>query len=136
MHIICYKPDLSFISIYLLTELVLGDQRVGDAWWPAAELVLGSDSEDVLLPFDEFSDRAAGALQSRGDGDPADLVVLVILLLQDIVQDLTAAIVLGRLPVTDDRGVPDLVKGEVDWSAGFVCGRTVRTTFNLRRIKV
>lgn len=46
----------------LLTKLVLGDQWVGDTSWPAAKLVLSSDSEDVLLPFNEFGDREACAL--------------------------------------------------------------------------
>lgn len=104
----------------LLTELVLGHQRLGDAARAAAELVLGRDPEDVLLALDELGDGAAGALQGGGDGDPADLLVLVVLLLQDVVQDLAASVVLRRLPVTDDRRVPDLVEGEVDRSAGFV----------------
>ena len=116
-----------FCFCSVLTELVFGDHWLGDAWWPDAVLVLSGDSEDVLLPFDEFADGAAGALQGGGDGDPADLLALIVLLLQDVVQDLSAAIVLGRLPVTDHRCVPDLVEGEVDRSAGFVCGRTEST---------
>lgn len=111
---------------FLLTKLVLGNQWFRDTWQPTAELVLGRDSEDVLLPFDEFGDGAAGALQGRGDGDPTDLLVLVVLLLQDVVQNLAATIILGRLPVTDDRGVPDLVEGEVDWRTRFVCSRELR----------
>lgn len=68
----------------------------------AAILVLSSDSEDVLLPFDELGDREAGALEGGGDGYPANFLVLVVLLLQNVVQDLAATIVLRRLPVADD----------------------------------
>lgn len=86
----------------LLTELVLGHQGLRDARRAAAKLVLSSDPEDVFLPLDEFGDGAAGALQGGGDGDPADLIVLVVLLLQNVVQDLAATIILRRLPVTND----------------------------------
>lgn len=113
--------DTFIIFMLLLTELVLSDQGLRDARWPTAVLVLSSDSKDVFLPFDEFADGAAGALQGGGDGDPANLIVLVVLLLQDVVQDLAATIIFRRLPVTDDRGVPYVIEGEVDWSAGFVC---------------
>lgn len=89
-----------FIFCFSLTKLVLGNQWLRGTRWPTAELVFGGDSEDVLLPLDEFGDGEAGALQGRGDSDPADLIILVVLLLQDEVQDLTAAIVLRRLPVT------------------------------------
>ena len=106
----------------LLTELVLGDQWLWDAGIATAILVLSGDSEDVLLPFDELGDGEAGALEGGGDGYPADLIVLVVLLLQDIVEDLAAAVVLGRLPVADDWGVPDILEGEVDGGAGFVWG--------------
>lgn len=105
----------------LLTELVLGDEWFGDARWTTAILVFSSDSEDVLLPFDELGDGAAGALQGGSDGDPASLVLLVVFLLQNVVQDLAATIILRRLPVTDDRRVPDLIKGEVNRSTRFVC---------------
>lgn len=118
------KNHVNFnLIIILLTELVFGDQRLRDARWPAAKLVLSSDPEDVLLPLDELGDREAGSLQGGGDGDPADLVVLIVLLLQDVIQDLAAAVVLGRVPVADDRGVPDFIEGEVDRRAGFVCHR-------------
>ena len=104
-----------------LTELVLGNQRLRDARWPTAKLVLSGDPEDIFLPFDELGDGVAGALQGGSDGDPADLVVLVVLLLQDVVQDLAASVVFGRVPVTDHRGVPDLIEREVDRRARFVC---------------
>lgn len=110
-----------FIFMVLLTELVLGDKWLRDAWMTTAILVLSCDFKDVLLPFNQLGDWKAGAFQSGGDGDPADLVVLVVLLLQDVVQDLTAAVILRRLPVTDDRGVPDFIEGEVDRRARFVC---------------
>ena len=108
----------------LLTKLVLSDQGLGDAWWPTAKLVLSSDSEDILLPLNEFGDGETDSLQGGGDGDPANLVVLVVLLLQDVVQDLATTIIFRRLPVTDDRSVPDLIKLEVDWRARFICERT------------
>lgn len=111
------------ISCSSLTKLVLGNQWLRDTRWPTAKLILSGDSEDVLLPFNEFGDGAAGALQGRGDSYPANLIVLVVLLLQNVVQDLAAAVVLRRLPVTDDRGVSDLIESEVDWSTRFVCGR-------------
>lgn len=120
----CFKfsgTDFFVIFKFLLTELVLGNQGFGDAWGPTAVLILGCDSEDVFLPFNEFGDGAAGALEGRGDSDPAYLIVLVVLLLQDVVQDLASTIILRRLPVTDDRGVPYLIEGEVDWSTRFVC---------------
>lgn len=82
--------------------MVHGHQWLRDARWSTAELVFGSDPEDVLLPFDQLGDRAAGALDGGGDGDPANLIVLVVPLLQDVIQDLAASIILGRLPVADD----------------------------------
>lgn len=86
----------------LLTELVLGDEWVRDTWWATAIFVLSCYSEDVFLPFDEFGDRETGALQGRGDSDPANLIVLVVFLLKNVVQDLTTPIILRRLPVTGD----------------------------------
>ena len=96
------KKDIYLILMFLLTELVLGDQRLRDALRSAAILVLSSDSEDVLLSFDEFGDGAAGSLQRGGDGDPVTLIVLVVLLFQDVVQDLASTVIFRRLPVTDD----------------------------------
>lgn len=110
-----------FIFMILLTELVLGNKWLRYAWMATAILVLSCDFHDVLLPFNQLGDWKAGAFQSGGDSDPANLIILVVLLLQDVVQDLTATIILRRLPVTDDRGVPDFIKGEVDWRTRFVC---------------
>lgn len=107
-----------------LTKLVLGQKRLRDARWSTAKLVLSCDSEDVLLSFNELCDRKAGALQGRGDSDPANLVVLVVLLLQDVVKDLAATIILGRLPVDYDGGVPDLVECEVYRGTRFICSAT------------
>lgn len=110
-----------YIFVPLLTELVLGDKWIRDAWQTTAIFVLSCYSEDVFLPFDEFGDRETGALQGRGDSDPANLIILVVLLLKDVVQNLAASIIHRRLPVTDDRGVPDLIKGEVYWRTRLVC---------------
>lgn len=90
------------VSMLLLTELVSGHHWLRDTWPPTAVLVLCCDSEDVFLPFDEFGDRTARALYGGGDSNPADFLILVVHLLQDVVQDLRAAIVLRRLPVTGD----------------------------------
>lgn len=110
-----------YIFVTLLTELVLGDKWLRDAWQTTAIFVLSCYSEDVFLPFDEFGDRETGALQGGGDSDPANFIILVVLLLKDVVQNLAASIILRRLPVTDDRDVPDLIKGEVYWRARLVC---------------
>lgn len=115
---LCHFGDSELL---ILTELVLSKEWLGDARLATAILILCSDSEDVLLPFNEFGDRVAGTLQGGGDGDPANLIILVVLLLQNVVQDLTASIVLRRFPVTDDGGVPDLIEGKVDWRSRFVC---------------
>lgn len=71
-----------------LTKLVHSNHWLRGTGRTTAELVLSSDSEDVFLPFDELGDETAGALQRGGDGNPADLFVLVVLLLQDVVEDL------------------------------------------------
>lgn len=86
----------------LLTKLVLGNNWLRDARWATAIFVFSTDFEDVLLPFNQLGDREAGAFQGGGDGDPANLIVLVVLLLQNVVEDFTATIVLRRFPVTDD----------------------------------
>lgn len=81
------------------TKLVLGSQRVRDTRRSTAELVFSCDPEDVLFPLDKFGDREAVALQCGGDGYPANFIVLVVFLLQNVVEDLTATVVFGRFPV-------------------------------------
>lgn len=48
--------------MFLLTELVHGNNWLRDAWSSTAILVLCCDSEDIFLPFNEFGDRTARAL--------------------------------------------------------------------------
>lgn len=104
-----------------LTKLVFGQKGLGDTPWSTAKLVLGCDSEDVLFPFNELGDGEVGALQGGGDSDPADLIIFVVLLLEDVIEDLTATIILRRLPVDYNGGVPDLVEGEVYRGTRFIC---------------
>lgn len=68
------------LLMLLLTELVLSNHWFRDARMSTAKLVLCCDSEDVFLPFNKFSDRTARALQGGSDGNPADLVILVVFL--------------------------------------------------------
>lgn len=95
INVQCEHPHLPH------TKLVLGSQRVGDARQSTAKLVFGRDPEDVLFPLDKFADWEAVALQCGSDGDPAHFF-LVVLLFQNVVQDLAATVVLGRLPVAYD----------------------------------
>lgn len=91
-----------YFSYPSLTKWVLGHQWIRNARWPTAKLVLSRDSEDVLLPFNKLGDGEAGPFQGGCDSDPANLIILIVLLLQDVVQDLTATIIFRRFPLTDD----------------------------------
>lgn len=113
------------VSQVALTELVLGHHRLRDAGSSAAKLVLSCDPENVLLPFDQLGDRAAGSLQCGRYCDPAHLYISIVLLLQDVVQDLAATIIYRGLPVADHRRIPDVVEGEVNGRARFVFGEKI-----------
>lgn len=97
------------------TERILGYEWFGDAVWTSAVFILRSDPEDVLLFLDEFGHQVAAASQCGGDAAPADLNLRVVLLLQNVVEDFTAAIVQRRIPLTNHRVLPHLLKPEVHW---------------------
>lgn len=89
--------------------------------WSGTEFVLSHNSEDVLLLLDEFGHQVAASSERRGDSAPAKLQLRVVLLLQSVVEDLTSTVIKRRIPLTDHRAFPHLLKSEVDGRSRSVC---------------
>lgn len=95
------------------TEGILGNQWFGDTGRTGAKLVLGRDPEDVLLLLNQFGHQVAASSQRGGDTAPAKLQLGVVLLLQSVVEDLTATVVQRWIPLADHRVLPHLLESEV-----------------------
>lgn len=79
-----------------LTEEISGLLWFTDQWRPNSKLVLGQDSEFILVVLSETSDYIGTLLRVIRDMDPGFSVFLT--LFNHIVGDLGATIICGRVP--------------------------------------
>lgn len=113
------KESVNHVSL-LLTEWINGlNGRLGHNKVTPAKLVLGSHPEEVLDSFHQVHGHQAQLLIGWGHRHP--LICGHILLLDDIVGDDSAAVVLWSLPCQVGGLASHLRNHQVSGRRGFVC---------------